>query len=224
MEKVIFEKMYREMLPFWNDITEEERTYLRSNSTAAKYAKGTNIHNGSECSGVILVRSGCLRVYILSDKGKEVTLYRVYDGDLCMLSASDVLKSITFDVHVDAEENSECFVISGQAYASVSDNNPQMKIFNLELTVSRFSKVMWIMQQILFMSMDKRIAAFLYNESSRLGSDMIQLTHEQIARYVGTAREVVTRMLRYFLNEGIVEVLRNGVRIADMERLKQLMM
>lgn len=139
-----------------------------------------------------------------------------------MLSASCVLQTITFDVFVDAEENSECYVIGGPAFAEVSARNPQIKIFALETAVSRFSDVMWVMQQILFMRMDQRLAIFLADESARTNSDTIALTHEQIARYMGSAREVVSRMLKYFANEGIVEVSRKGVKILDKKRLREL--
>ena len=139
-----------------------------------------------------------------------------------MLSASCVLKAVTFDVFVDAEEDSECFVISGPAFAAVSERNPDIKIFALETAVSRFSDVMWVMQQILFMSMDKRLAIFLSDESARNGSDLVALTHGQIARYMGSAREVVSRMLKYFASEGIVEVSRGGIRILDKKRLRKL--
>ena len=139
-----------------------------------------------------------------------------------MLSASSVLNAITFDVQVNVEEESECFVISGPAFASVSERNPDIRIFALETAVSRFSDVMWVMQQILFMSMDKRLAIFLSDESARTGSDTIMLTHGQIARYMGSAREVVSRMLKYFAGEGIVEVSRGGVTILDKKRLRKL--
>jgi CRP/FNR family transcriptional regulator len=139
-----------------------------------------------------------------------------------MLSASCVLEAITFDVFIDAEEDSECYVISGPAFAAVAKRSPVVKIFALETAVSRFSDVMWVLQQILFMSMDRRLAIFLSDESARIGSDTITLTHEQIARYMGSAREVVSRMLKYFANEGIVEVSRKGIKILDKKRLRKL--
>ena len=190
--------------------------------TGITYPKGKNIHDGSECSGVILVRSGSLRLYIMSEEGKDITLYRLQKGDLCMLSASCVLSAVTFEVFVDAEEDSECCVISGPAFAAVSQRNPDIKIFALEAAVSRFSDVMWVMQQILFMSMDKRLAIFLSDEAARTGSSTIVLTHGQIAKYMGSAREVVSRMLKYFANEGIVKVSRGGVTILDKKRLRKL--
>ena len=222
MPQAMFEPVYKEIFPFWDEIAADAQAYICRHSVAMTYLKGTTIHDGSECSGVFLIRSGCLRVYILSEKGKDITLYRLYPGDMCMLSASCVLQAVTFDVMVDAEEDSECFVISGPAFAAVSEDNPEIKIFSLETAVSRFSDVMWVMQQILFMGMDQRLAIFLSDESKRIGSDVIPLTHEQIARYMGSAREVVTRMLKYFASEGIVEVSRKGIRLLDKKRLRKL--
>ncbi len=224
MARVMFEPVFKEIFPFWNEISENDRDFICNNSLALTYPKGTTIHDGNECSGVILVRTGSLRLYIMSDDGKDITLYRIHSGEMCMLSASCVLESVTFDVFVDAEEDSECYVINGQAYASVSNRNPDIKIFTLETAVSRFSDVMWVMQQILFMSMDKRLAIFLCDELSRTGNDTIPLTHEQIAKYMGSAREVVSRMLKYFANEGIVETSRKGVRIVDKKKLKELVL
>lgn len=222
MAREMFESVYKDIFPFWSEISEGDRDYICLNSYALSYPKGTTIHDGTECSGVILVRKGCLRVYMMSEDGKDITLYRLHDGDMCMLSASCVLQTVTFDVLVDAEENSECYVVSGSAFSSVADSNPQIRIFALEKAVSRFSDVMWVMQQILFMSMDKRLAIFLLDETNRLGSDTITLTHEQIARYMGSAREVVSRMMKYFSNEGMVEASRKGVKILDKKRLQKL--
>ena len=222
MGQTRFEEVYREILPFWSEISETDRDFICQNSYTFTYPKGKNVHDGSECSGEILVRGGSLRLFILSDEGRDITLYRLHKGDMCMLSASCVLEAITFDVFIDAEEDSECYVISGPAFAAVAKRSPVVKIFALETAVSRFSDVMWVLQQILFMSMDRRLAIFLSDESARIGSDTITLTHEQIARYMGSAREVVSRMLKYFANEGIVEVSRKGIKILDKKRLRKL--
>lgn len=222
MSREMFEDVYKEVFPFWNEIPDKDKDFICHNSNVFVYPKGKNIHDGSECSGVVIVRSGSLRLYLMSDEGKEVTLYRLHSKDVCMLSASCVLDTITFDVFLDVEEDSECCVISGSAFAAAANRNPNFKIFALETAVSRFSDVMWVMQQILFMSMDKRLAIFLSDESARTNSDIINLTHGQIALYIGSAREVVSRMLKYFSNEGIVEVSRGGIRILDKKRLRRL--
>ncbi len=222
MARDMFEPIFKDIFPFWEKITDSDKEYICANTSAVSYPKGTNVHDGNDCLGVVMLRSGCLRVYILSEDGKDITLYRLHAGDMCMLSASCVLQSITFDVHIDAEENSECYIVDGCAFSSVADRNPDIRIFTLETAVSRFSDVMWVMQQILFMSMDKRLAIFLYEEMNRTNSDIINLTHEQIARYIGSAREVVSRMLKYFSNEGFVEPSRKGIKILDKNRLREL--
>lgn len=222
MGQRMFDSIYRELLPFWNEISEDEQDFLCRHSAALTYPKGAEIHDGTECSGVIFVRTGCLRLYIMSEEGRDVTLYRLRPGDLCMLSASCVLRTLTFDVFVSAEENSECYVIGGPAFAEVSERNPKVKIFALEAAVSRFSDVMWVMQQILFMGIDKRLAIFLIDETVRTGADTVALTHEQIAKSIGSAREVVSRMLKYFASEGLVRVSRGGVRLLDRKRLRAL--
>ena len=217
-----YEKLFDETFGFWKDLEDEKKNFLLKNTTAVSYKKGSNVHDAEGCSGVFMVNSGCLRIYIMSEDGKTITLYRLHKGEMCMLSASCVIQSITFDVFIDAEEDSECCVIDGRAFSQLSEMDPLVKIFALETAVSRFSDVMWVMQQILFMSMDKRLAIFLYDEAARTSSDTVNLTHEQIAKYMGSAREVVSRMLKYFANEGIVEVSRKGIKILDKKKLRDL--
>ena len=223
MNKSELTYQFRKAFSFWDNMSESDHeTFIRSSQTV-KFRKGTNIHDGNDCTGVILIRSGCLRLYILSEDGKEITLYRLFPGDMCMLSASCVLDSITFDVLVDSEEDSECVVVGGCAYEDLARRLPEAKIFALETALSRFSDVMWVMQQILFMSMDKRLAIFLLDEIAKNGTDTVKLTHEQIAKYMGSAREVVSRMLKYFATEGLISSSRSeGIKIIDKKRLRAL--
>ena len=222
MQREELNRICSESFPFWDKLSGADREIIFNSSMSVRFERGKNIHDGRECTGIILVRSGSLRLYILSEEGKEITLYRLFPGDMCILSASCVLNAITFDVFVDAEEDSECVVIGGCAYSELAARIPEVKIFALESALGRFSDVMWVMQQILFMSMDKRLAIFLLDEISKSGEEIISLTHEQIARYMGSAREVVSRMLKYFSNEGIVELSRGGIRILDKKRLRAL--
>ena len=223
MYKQELTELFEETFPFWKKMSETDKeTFLRS-SQSVNFKKGTNIHDGNECTGVIMVKSGSLRMYLLSEEGKEITLYRLSPGEICIFTASCVLEAITFDVFVDSEENSECVVVGGCAYEDLSRRMPEAKIFALECAISRFSDIMWVMQQILFMSMDKRLAIFLLDEANKNGSDTVKLTHEQIAKYMGSAREVVSRMLKYFTSEGIVSSSRSeGIRILDKKKLRSL--
>ena len=223
MENTELIELFRKTFPFWDKMSDvDKETFIRS-SHRIKFEKGTNIHDGNNCTGVILIKEGSLRLYLLSDEGKEITLYRLFPGDMCILSASCVLENITFDVFVDAEENSDCIVVGGCAYEDLSRRMTEAKIFALESALGRFSDVMWVMQQILFMSMDKRLAIFLLDEVAKNGTDTVKLTHEQIAKYMGSAREVVSRMLKYFVSEGIISSSRtDGIKILDKKKLRAL--
>ena len=94
--------------------------------------------------------------------------------------------------------------------------------FTYRQATERFSDCIWVMQQVLFMSFDRRLAVFLSDELARGGQDRIAMTHDQIARHLGTAREVVSRMLKYFEQEGIVELGRGSVTVLDRTRLRNL--
>ena len=215
--------LFSRYFPFWEKLTEQDKDELCRSTALTTYRKGANIHGGSgECTGAILVKSGSLRAYLLSEEGREITLYRLFAGDICMLSASCVLQAITFDVFVDAEEDSELYIVNGKALARITSRNIYAENFALNVAVSRFSDVMWILQQILFMSLDKRLAIFLNDEIAKNGGNVVHLTHDQVARYMGSAREVVSRMLKYFASEGIVALSRGDITILDKTKLRAL--
>ena len=213
----------KEMLTFWPHLSEREKQIIIDNTYPVNYKKGDTIHGGDgDCIGILLIKSGSLRTYILSEDGREITLYRMYKGEVCVLSSSCILSNITFDVHVEVDEDCELLVINSDVYSAMANSNIYVDHFTNKEAVSRFSDVMWAMQQILFMSFDKRLASFLIDELARTKTMELTLTHDQIAKYIGSAREVVSRMLKYFASEGIVELQRGGVKIIDKNRLRQI--
>lgn len=223
-EHVADRKFLTDSLSFWNQTTEEEREIIFQNTTTAFYKQGEQVHSAEqECVGVLLIKKGELRTYILSEEGKEITLFRQTEGDVCILTASCVLSSIHFDVHVDAEKDSEVLVINAPAFSMLCKRNVYVENFSLRVATERFSDVMWAMEQILFMSFDRRLAIFLLDETAKTGTDTVTLTHEQIAKYMGSAREVVSRMLKYFAKEGMVELARGCIKITDRKKLKGLL-
>lgn len=209
--------------PIWNKITPAQQQLLEGNAVSRKVEKGTMIHNGSiDCTGLLLIESGQLRAYILSDEGREITLYRLYDRDFCLFSAPCVMNSIQFDIAIEAEKDTTMWVISSDIYQRIMKESAVVSNFTNETMASRFSEVMWLMEQIMWKSFDKRLAGFLVEECSLEGTNTLKITHETIANHVGTAREVVTRMLRYFQNEGMVKLTRGTVEITDEAKLIQL--
>ena len=190
-------------------------------STIVSFRKNTPVHNtDEECLGLLLLKSGQMRIYMLSEDGREVTLYRLFQGDTCVLSASCVLDAIAFDVMIHAEEDTEALLIPLSVFRKLQEDNIYVEAFAYQMATERFSEVMWTMQQILFLRADQRLAIFLWDEMSKGKKQILQYTHEQIARYIGSAREVVSRMLKYFSEEGIVELSRGRIKIIDKEKLK----
>lgn len=175
-----------------------------------------------DCTGLLLVRHGQLRAYILSDEGREITIYRLFDRDMCLFSASCMMRSIQFDVTIEAEKDTEFWIIPTEIYKSIMEESAPVANYTNELMAARFSDVMWLIEQIMWKSLDKRVASFLLEESSIEESDKLKLTHEAIANHLGTHREVITRMLRYFQSEGMVKLSRGTVTILNKEKLEHL--
>jgi CRP/FNR family transcriptional regulator len=213
----------RSHLDFWDRLTEAEREKLSRAVSKSSFAKGTSLRSSdSECLGVLVVRSGELRTFIRSEDGREVTLYRLGPGEVCVLSASCVLNSITFDVSIDATKDAEVYRIAIAAFNEIITSNVWAENFSLKNALERFSDVMWAIEQILFMRFDARLAIFLLDEAAKSPEGEIRATHDEIARYVGSAREVVSRMLKSFETEGIVETARGSIRVIDRSALKKL--
>jgi CRP/FNR family transcriptional regulator, anaerobic regulatory protein len=210
-------------LEFWDKLTETEKELAHQNMAKVSYSKGFNLHSSeSECLGVLLVKTGELRAYILSEEGKEITLYRLIPGEFCLFSASCVINSITFDVHVDAEVDTEAYLLNIGAFSKLCKQNIYVENSTYKKMLERFSDVMWSMEQILFLSFDKRLAIFLLDEISKSNSLEINLTQDQIAKYVGSAREVVSRMLKVFQTDGILEQSRGTIKVINKNKLKEL--
>ena len=224
MNKTELKQFLSERLSFWQNLTEQQKNLLVDNATERTFTQYSLIHNSlDKCLGIILLKSGQLRIYISSEDGREVTLYRLYGGDICTLSASCVMDAVSFEVLVSAEETCQVVVLSALAYRQLMQENVYVKAYTYELTVQHFADVMWPVEQVLFMGADKRLAIFLNDEIAKTGSNVIQLSHEQIAKYMGTAREVVSRMLKYFATEGIVTLSRREITVVDKKKLRSLM-
>lgn len=209
-------------LPFWGHLDKAQQDLLLGSAKQAHYAKGQMLNSGGNgCGCVLLVLHGILRAYITSDGGREVSLYRLEDGDACTLSASCIMQTIDFDLSFNAETDCRVLQIGSSAFSRVTAENVYAELFCYKTATERFSDVMWAIQQILFTSFDKRLAAFLLQENARNGNRTIRMTHEQIARYLGSAREVVSRMLKYFSSEGYVTLSRGGITVVDEKRLRK---
>ena len=209
--------------PIWDKLTAEHQSRILETSEFQKFKAGTVLHRGSlDCLGLLLIRSGQLRAYILSDEGREITISRLFEMDICLFSASCVVPNMQFDIIIEAEKDTELWIIPACLYKDLMDESLPLARFSNDLITNHFSEMMWLIEQVMWKSFDKRLAKFLLEECALEGTDILKITHEKIAGHMGTAREVVTRMLRYFQTEGMVKLTRGTVEITDRKALQKL--
>lgn len=209
--------------PIWDKLTPAQQKIISQSSQSRSVPRGTVLHNGSvDCLGLLLILSGQLRAYIISDEGREITLYRLFERDVCIFSASCVMSNIQFEVIIEAEKDSDVIVLPPHIYKKLMEESAVVANFSNQIMGSRFTEVMWLIEQIMWKSFDKRLAAFLVEESILDNTDALKITHEKIANHLGTAREVVTRMLRYFQSEGLVQLSRGIIELTDKKRLEEI--
>ena len=209
--------------PIWDKLTKQQQETLSAASFRRSIPKGAVLHNGSaDCMGLLLICSGQLRAYILSEQGREITIYRLFERDICLFSASCMMRSIQFDVMVEAEKDTDLWIIPAEVYQEIMEESAPVATFTNEVMATRFSEVMWLLEQVMWKSFDKRLAGFLLEECALEKTSSLRITHEIIGSHLGTAREVVTRMLRYFQSEGLVKLGRGSVELTDRRALAKL--
>lgn len=223
MQEETISEVLQEILPFYKKLEKEVQQELREGATIRQYEPGTILHAGKEdCSGLFFLKSGRIRAYIVTEDGKEITLFRLLERDVCIFSASCMLKNITFDIWVSAETTVEAVQIPAKLFKQCAQKDILLSNFMNDIVSSRMSDVMWVLEQILFSSFDKRLAGFLIEQAVLEESNTFKITHEQIANHLGSAREVVSRMMKYFAKEGYLKASRGVVEILDEEALRKI--
>lgn len=214
----------KEALPFYANLSDAQQQTLQQNATPVTYKKGIMVHNGlNECNGVLVITSGIMRAYLLSDQGKEVTLFKLKQGDVCVLTAGCIIKNISFEIFISAETEVQAILIDRKTYDTFKQTILSVEQFTNELLNQRFSDTMWAIEKILFMSFDKRLAMFLLEEMETQNSNTLNITHNEIANNIGSAREVVTRMLNYFATDQIVELSKGKITILEPKKLRGIL-
>ena len=212
----------KDYFPIWSKLTAQQQQRIESVAELHRVSGGTLVHDGGpECKGLLLVQSGQLRAYLLSEEGRELTIGRFFEMDICLFSASCVMPNMQFTVLVEAEKDTEIWVVPACLYQNLMDESVALSNFSHDLITGHFTDVMWLMEQVLWKSFDKRLAEFLLQEAAVEDSALLPITHERIANHLGTAREVVTRMLRYFQSEGLVRLTRGAVETLDPKGLQK---
>lgn len=213
----------KEFFPFWKTLTPDQQARMTASARAYTAKKGEVLHRGqADCLGLVCVQSGVLRAYTISDEGREITLYRLYQRDVCLFSASCAMRAVDFDIFIEADQESLLWIIPPEVYRQLMEQSAPAANFTNELMAGHFSDVMWLLDQVLNKKLDARLAAFLLEAADRENSDSLSLTHEAVAGELGSAREVISRMMKYLQSEGMVAVSRGCVQLVDRVALEQL--
>ncbi len=214
---------FQTYFPIWDQLQPHQQRCLLDSLTAQAVKRDTLLRGGStDCTGVLLIRTGQLRAFVYSEEGREITIYRLFEGDLCLFCAPCLIRSIQFNVTIQAEKDTEFWSIPSGVYQQLMSESTAVSNYTNELVASRFSEVMSRMEQFMWKSMDKRVAAFLLQEAAIEGTCELRITHETIANHLGSHREVITRTLREFQSAGLVKLSRGMVAILDKEKLETL--
>lgn len=209
-------------LPYWENLTEEERNKVEASAYVRHYEQGEVLYGPNvECVGMIHILRGETRAYILSDEGREVTLFHVEEEDNCILSASCVLAYVTFESFMVAVKPSDILIVPVELFGTLCEQNVHVRCFAYGLATLRFSSVMYVMQEILFARLDQRVAAYLLQAYRKTGEPSIRITQEQLALEVNSARETVGRILKGFVKDGMIENRRGSIVLTDIAKLEE---
>ncbi len=204
------------IIPFWTLLDEKEKKSIASRIIKKTVTKGSFIHPvNEECLGLVCVASGSVRAFITSQSGRELTLYKLKEGDICLFSAKCSLKNISFDILLQSISDCQIYIIPSQVFDKIKSTNIKVSELINDYMTQRFNDVMYLIEQIIFNSFDSRLIGYLKNEVKNQKTDELTITHEQIANDLGSAREVVSRMLKHFEHEDMVKIERGKIKIIN---------
>ena len=211
------ESYLKETLPFFKSLSEEEKNELISKSTIGQFKKGELVHSkNSSCTGLLITISGNFRVFISSPTGRQITLFKLYERDVCMLSSSCAFTNLTYDVNLQSQSDAKAIIVDSSLIKKLSSSNFEVMNYILDLTQDKLSQVMYVLEQTTFFSLDERISDYLLEQSRYENSKTLYITHENIANELGSSREVISRILKKFEKHGKIEVHRGKIKIINL--------
>ena len=216
------EKLLSE-LPFWNFLNMQEKKEIIKHSNIKKYKKDSMIFNNSnECLGMTKVISGKIKVYIMSDEGREINLFEIKSNECCVISASCIINKNNFKTNIIAEEDTDIIIINNKTLKDIIKDNIHVRCFVYELMNNKMSMILTLMQNMLFNDLTKRLSDFLMEIYERDNDTEIKITQEEIAKNIGSSREGVSRMLKKFEKEDLIVLSRKKIILKNINKLKNI--
>ena len=211
-------------LPFWDHLNHDEKELLYNNAYIRSFDRDSYIlhSKAGEDIGLMMLVEGKIRACLLSPDGREITLFSLHDQSICIFSALSLFNQISFQVFLTSDCCSKVLVVNMSIMERLMQNNLYFRCFAYELIAERFNMVMDSMQWILFHGLEQRLAAFLLTEYGRYGKTHIHLTHDYIARYIGTSRERVTKTLKKLNDKKLIHKSKGCIELTNIDGLRTL--
>ncbi len=207
----------KQLFPFMNQLGATTFEHLTENFTIANYPAQANLMKESDhCSYAVFVLDGCVRVFKPSPDGKEITLYRIYKGEACLLTLASIMGQTIYPAIAEVDQPVTLLLIPSNYFRQLFNTLDSLQKFVFELFSKRLTDVLLVIEEVAFESMDKRLANFLHQ---RKQNECVELTHEEIALELGTAREVISRLLKDLEKQNIITLQRKKIIILNAKSL-----
>lgn len=210
--------------PFLKELPEAERQPLLESLSEVRHEDGkVLVEEGTVCENFYFVLEGTIRVYKLTPEGREITLYRIGKGEACLLTLGCIMGDVSFNAVAQVERRTRLLSMPSYLFRDMIRKSPTFQHFIFRKTLTALTEVMALTEEVTFHSVNTRVADQLLKLRSSQGSPTIAVTHEALAGELGTAREVVSRMLKEFEKKGWVRLQRGRITLLDEGGLKELL-
>ena len=194
---------------------------IKIESVQKKISKGTVVFDeGDECGVVAFLLNGSIRVSKIGKNGREIILYRLGSGDSCILTISSVLANISYPATAIVEEDTEVILLPVKQFKELMVTNPEFQQYIYKLLSARLLEIMTLIDEIVFHKIDERLMEYLLRHTENDG-DIIEITHEELASQLGSAREVISRITKGLERDGVIQLSRGKVRVIQRSSLER---
>ena len=210
---------------FYCDADPDLRAEIARHSRRAELEEGTYFFRaGQACGGIPLVSRGDVRVFLSGESGREITLYHVESGQTCLLTLNAALQNAPYAADARVEEAVEALVVPVATFKQWFYDHDPVRQFVLDVMARRITELMMLVSEITFGRLDQRLAEYLMRHftATGAGSQVLSMTHEHIAAELGSAREVISRVLKEFERMGALRIRRSRIELKDIAVIEKL--